>query len=143
MRAIGPSLAGVGAVLAGACARQQPAISAASPPAPQVRFAVVGEAGPADTGAPTAWVAGGVITIRGSACQVVGGGIYAVDAPPPQGVRSRQVRYEARVGPLAPGAYGIVVGWFDPRTHLIEVRREPLHVEVGFSGKDERRTGSA
>jgi hypothetical protein len=61
----------------------------------------------------------------------------------PQGVRSRRVRYEARVGPLAPGAYGIVVGWFDPRTHLIEVRREPLHVEVGFSGKDERRTGSA
>jgi hypothetical protein len=100
-------------------------------------------AGPADTGAPTAWVAGGVITIRGSACQVVGGGIYAVDAPPPQGVRSRQVRYEARVGPLAPGAYGIVVGWFDPRTHLIEVRREPLHVKVRFSGKDERRTGSA
>jgi hypothetical protein len=64
----------------------------------------------------------------------------AVDAPPPQGVRSRLVRYEARIGPLASGAYDIIVGWFDPRTHLIEVRHEPLQVKVGAVRKDERRT---
>jgi hypothetical protein len=156
MRAIGLSLTGVGAgvVLAGACARQQPAISAATLPTAPLRFAVVGEAGRSVSGPPTVSAAGGVITIRGSVRQVEGGGVYAdvdlsepgtvrltlydslpgraVDAAPARGARFRQVRYEASVGPLPPGAYDVIIGWFDPLARLIEVRHGPLQVKVGI-----------
>jgi hypothetical protein len=91
--------------------------------------------------------------LQGNTRRVEGGGVYAdvdlsvagtvrltlydsvpgrrVDAPPPPGAHYRWVRYEASVGPLRPGAYHVIVGWFDPRARLIRVPHPPLRVEIG------------
>lgn len=122
---------------------------------------MLGEAAPSDTGPPIARVAGDVVILRGDARQVEGGGVYGdvdlseagtirltlydslpgrpVDAPLPSGSRFGRVVYEARIGPLAPGAYAVVVGWFDPRAQLIELRHEPLQVEIRPGHRPVRR----
>jgi hypothetical protein len=120
-----------------------------------VRFRVLGNASPSDTGAPTLRLEAQVVTVRGMALQVEGGGLYGdvdlsephivrltlydslpgrpVDDPPPPS-RNRQVVYEAEVGPLAPGPYDVWVGRFDPRGRLVEVVHEPLRIEVERAG---------
>jgi hypothetical protein len=137
------------ALIASACAH------GASPmPVPEAEVQVLGQPRPADAGSPVVSVKGALIMIRGIARQVEGGGLYGdvdlsdpgtlrltlydslpgrpLDAPLPGGVRSRTVVYQATVGPLAPGGYDIVVGRYDPRSRLIEVRDERLHVKVPF-----------
>jgi hypothetical protein len=132
-----------------ACAPRRP--PGVAPVATTLRFEVIGGASPSDTGAPTLRLAPGMITIRGMAVQVEGGGLYGdldvtqprtvrltlydslpgrpIEDPPPPS-RYRQVVYQAKIGPLAPGAYDVWVGRFDPRQRVVEVSQEPLHVEV-------------
>jgi hypothetical protein len=143
-------------LLAGACAPRHPAPAAPAPrplPAAAVlRFEVIGGASPADTGPPTLRLDSQVVTIRGMAIQPEGGGLYAdVDLSQPHTVRltlydslpgrpiqepvqpsryDRQVVWQARIGPLAPGPYDVWLGRFDPRSRTIEVFQEPLHIEV-------------
>lgn len=142
-----------GGMLAGGCAPRRPATEAAAPAvATRLHFAVLGSATPSDTGAPTLRLDSQVVTIRGMALQVEGGGLYGdmdlseahtvrltlydsipgrpVDDPPPPSRHPRQVIYEARIGPLAPGPYDVWVGRFDPRGRLVEVSHEPLRIEV-------------
>jgi len=142
------------AVLACGCATHAPPRPAPAVP-PAVRFRVLGNASPSDTGAPTLRLEAQVVTVRGMALQVEGGGLYGdvdlsephivrltlydslpgrpVDDPPPPS-RNRQVVYEAEVGPLAPGPYDVWVGRFDPRGRLVEVVHEPLRIEVERAG---------
>ena len=118
---------------------------------PAVRFRVLGNASPSDTGAPTLRLESQVVTIRGMALQVEGGGLYGdvdlaephivrltlydslpgrpVDDPPPPS-RYRQVVFEAEVGPLDPGPYDVWIGRFDPGRRLVEVVHEPLRIQV-------------
>ena len=132
------------------------ATPATGSPAAGVRFAVLGEAVSSDSAPPQALVANGVITIRGTTRRPAGGGVYAdvdlsqagtirltlydsvpgrpIEAPLPSGVGFRRVRYEASVGPLPPGPYEVIVGWFDPRARLVRVSQPPLKVEVGRAG---------
>jgi hypothetical protein len=135
--------------LAPACAPRRP--PGVAPAAATLRFQVVGNASPSDSGPPTLRLAPRMITIRGMAVQVEGGGLYGdldvtqphtvrltlydslpgrpvQDPPPPS--RLRQVVYEAEIGPLAPGPYEVWVGRFDPRQRVVEVSHEPLHIEV-------------
>lgn len=138
-------------LLASACAGHH--VSPPSP-APTVRFQVLGNASPADTGAPTLRIDSQVITIRGIGVQTEGVGLYGdVDLSDPHTVRLtlydslsgrpvadplppvppselRQVLYEARIGPLAPGGYDVWIGRFDARARMVEVAHEPLHIEV-------------
>jgi hypothetical protein len=135
--------------LAPACAPRR--LAGVAPVATTLRFQVLGNASPSDTGAPTLRLAPRMITIRGMAVQVEGGGLYGdldvtqphtvrltlydslpgrpVDDPPPPS-RYRQVVYEAEIGPLAPGPYDVWVGRFDARQRVVEVSHEPLHIEV-------------
>lgn len=145
-----------------ACAGQPRA--APSPARAPVRFQVLGNASPSDTGPPTLRVEGQLVTIRGLGIQVEGGGLYGdvdltephtlrltlydslpgrpVADPPPRPVY-RQVIYEALIGPLAPGPYDVWVGRFDPKARMVEVAHEPLRIEVqaaaseGDSGRSE------
>jgi hypothetical protein len=132
-----------------ACAPRRPPDVA--PVATALRFQVLGNASPSDSGAPTLRLASRMITIRGMAVQVEGGGLYGdldltqphtvrltlydslpgrpVDDPPPT-PRYRQVVYQAEIGPLAPGPYDVWVGRFDARQRVVEVSHEPLHIEV-------------
>jgi hypothetical protein len=113
---------------------------------------VLGNASPSDTGAPTLRLDSQVVTIRGMGVQVDGGGLYGdvdlsephtvrltlydslpgrpVDDPPPASRDDRQVLWEARIGPLAPGPYDVWIGRFDPRARMVEVVHEPLRIEV-------------
>jgi hypothetical protein len=136
-------------VLLAACAGQpRPAPAPVRAP---TRFQVLGNASPADTGSPTLRIDGQLVTIRGLAVQVEGGGLYGdvdqtephtlrltlydslpgrpVADPPPQPAY-RQVIYEAQIGPLAPGAYDVWVGRFDPKARMVEVAHQPLRIEV-------------
>jgi hypothetical protein len=58
-----------------------------------------------------------------------------VGEAPPAAIPSRAVRYEATVGPLPPGVYDVVVGYYDPREHLVVVRDAPVRVRVGDGGR--------
>jgi hypothetical protein len=119
-------------------------------PVPEAQIRVLGEPGPGDAGPPAVRVDGALVTIRGVARQVEGGGIYGdVDVSDPGTLRltlydslpgrpvdallpreARAVVYEASVGPLAPGGYDVVVGRYDPRSRLIEVQDGRFHVKV-------------
>jgi hypothetical protein len=135
--------------LAPACApRRAPGVA---PVATTLRFQVLGNASPSDSGAPTLRLAPRTITIRGMAIQVEGAGLYGdldvtqphtvrltlydslpgrpvQDPPPPS--QLRQVVYQAEIGPLAPGPYDVWVGRYDARQRVVEVLHEPLHIEV-------------
>jgi hypothetical protein len=136
-------------VMLAACAGQpQPAPSPVRAP---THFQVLGNASPADTGSPTLRIDGQLVTIRGLAVQVEGGGLYGdvdqtephtlrltlydslpgrpVADPPPQPTY-RQVIYEAQIGPLPPGPYDVWVGRFDPKARMVEVAHQPLRIEV-------------
>jgi hypothetical protein len=137
-----------GVTLAACAGQPRPAPSPVRAPA---RFQVLGNASPSDTGSPTLRIHGQVVTIRGLGIQVEGGGLYGdvdltephtvrltlydslpgrpVADPPPRPVY-RQVIYEALIGPLAPGAYDVWVGRFDPNARMVEVAHEPLRIEV-------------
>jgi hypothetical protein len=160
-----PVLLLAGGMLAAACAPRRPA-SPAVPPAvaPGAHFVVLGSASPSDTGAPTLRLDSQVVTIRGSALQVEGGGLYGdvdlsephtvrltlydsipgrpVVDPPPPSRHPLQVVYEARIGPLAPGPYDVWVGRFDPRGPLVEVSHEPLRIEVERAAVPGQAAGS-
>jgi hypothetical protein len=121
-------------------------------PVPEARVRLLDEPSSEDAGPTVVRVKGALVTIRGVARQVEGGGIYGdvdvsdpgtlrltlydslpgrpVDAPLPREARSRAVVYEATVGPLAAGDYDLVVGRYDPRSRLIEVRDGGVHVQV-------------
>jgi hypothetical protein len=136
-------------VLLAACAA--PPRPAPAPVQAPARFQVLGNASPADTGSPTLRIDGQLVTIRGMAVQVEGGGLYGdvdqtephtlrltlydslpgrpVADPPPQPAY-RQVIYEAQIGPLAPGPYDVWVGRFDSKARMVEVAHEPLRIEV-------------
>jgi hypothetical protein len=142
--------------LAPACAPRRP--PGVAPVATTLRFQVLGNASPSDTGAPTLRLAPRTITIRGMAVQVEGGGLYGdldvtqphtvrltlydslpgrpVEDPPPPS-RYRQVVYQAEIGPLAPGPYDVWVGRFDARQRMVEVSHEPLHIEVEPGSPDD------
>ena len=94
------------------------------------------------------------MTIRGLAVETEGVGLYGdldvseshtvrltlydslagrpVDDPLPPAPPSerRQVLYEARIGPLAPGGYDVWIGRFDAKEKLVEVSHAPLHITV-------------
>jgi hypothetical protein len=132
------------------------------PPAPQpvrapVRFQVLGDASPADTGPPTLRLQGQHVTIRGLGIQVEGGRLYGdVDLSEPHTLRLtlydslpgrpvsdppvkpsyRQVIYEALIGPLAPGPYDVWVGRFDAEARMVEVAHQPLHIEIVAAAPD-------
>jgi hypothetical protein len=137
--------------LAGACGgRPVPA------PAPEHRlsFAILGNASPADTGGPTLRVDSQLVIIRGIGVQTEGVGLYAdldlserhpvrlthYDSlrgrpvadplPPAPPSRRRQVLFEARIGPLAPGEYDVWIGRFDAAARMVEVAHQPLHIRV-------------
>ena len=123
-------------------------------PAQLVRFEVIGSASPADTGGPTLRIDSQVVIIRGIGIQIEGAGLYGdVDLSQPHTIRLtlydslsgrpvddplppvplsqlRQVVYEARIGPLAPGHYEVWVGRFDAAARMVEVAHEPLQIEV-------------
>ncbi|HUR95775.1 MAG TPA: hypothetical protein VMY76_14425 [Gemmatimonadales bacterium] len=138
-----------------ACAPRVPPVVG---PAPALRFEVLGNASPSDTGAPTLRLGASSIVIRGLALQLENGGLYGdldvteahtirltlydslpgrpVNDPPPPS-RQRQVIYQAEVGPLAPGGYDVWVGRFDARRKLVEVSHAPLRIEIeGTNGGD-------
>ena len=130
-----------------------PAVTTPSP-SPGFRFEVIGNASPADTGGPTLRIDSQMVTIRGIATQTEGVGLYGdldlsepptvrltlydslsgrpVDDPlPPVGPSHlRQVVYEARIGPLRPGAYDVWIGRFDASARMVEVAHEPLPITV-------------
>jgi hypothetical protein len=130
-----------------------PAVTTPSP-SPGFRFEVIGNASPADTGGPTLRIDSQVVTIRGIAIQTEGVGLYGdldvsephtvrltlydslsgrpVDDPlPPVGPSHlRQVLYEARIGPLRPGAYDVWIGRFDATARMVEVAHAPLHITI-------------
>jgi hypothetical protein len=130
------------------CAPRQPAAVA---PSPALRFDVLGGASPSDSGPPTLRLGPQSITVRGMAVQREDGGLYgdldlaephtirltlydslpgrSIHALPPPS-RLRQVVWQARVGPLAPGHYEVWVGRFDPDRTLVEVPYEPLRIDV-------------
>ena len=141
-----------GCLVAG-CASSRATVPSPKPvPAGTSRFEVLGNASPSDTGPPTLRLDSQVVTIRGMGVQVDGGGLYAdvdlsephtvrltlydslpgrpVDDPPPPSRDDRQVLWEARIGPLAPGPYDVWIGRFDPRGRMVEVVHEPLRIEV-------------
>lgn len=123
-------------------------------PSPGFRFEVIGNASPADTGGPTLRIDSQMVTIRGIAIQTEGVGLYGdldlsephtvrltlydslsgrpVDDPlPPVGpAHLRQVLYQARIGPLRPGAYDVWIGRFDATARMVEVTHEPLPITV-------------
>jgi hypothetical protein len=127
-----------------------------SSPAPMHRlsFTVLGNASPADTGAPTLRIDSQVVIIRGIGIQTEGVGLYAdldlsewhtvrltlYDSlagrpvtdplPPAPPSRLRQVVFEARIGPLDPGEYDVWIGRFDPAARMVEVAHQPLHIRV-------------
>jgi hypothetical protein len=127
-----------------------------APPRPEQRlsFAVLGNASPADTGAPTLRIDSQFIIIRGIGVQTQDVGLYAdldlserhtvrltlydslagrpVDdpLPPAPPSRRRQVLFEARIGPLKPGEYDVWIGRFDPAARVVEVVHRPLHIRV-------------
>ena len=141
----------LGSLLAAACGGH--AVTMPSP-SPGLRFDVVGNASPADTGGPTLRIDSQVVTIRGIAIQTEGVGLYGdLDLSEPHTVRLtlydslsgrpmddplpaagpshlRQVLYEARIGPLHPGAYEVWIGRFDATARMVEVAHEPLHITV-------------
>ena len=141
-------------LMAAACATHQP-VAPAPRPAPTAavsHFEVIGGASPADTGAPTLRLDSQVVTIRGMAVQPERGGLYGdvnlsqphivrltlydsipgrpIQDPVPPSRYDRQVVWQARIGPLAPGPYDVWLGRFDRRSGTIEVLQEPLHIEV-------------
>ena len=123
-------------------------------PAPRVRFEVIGNASPADTAGPTLRIDSQVVIIRGIGVQTEGVRLYGdVDLSEPHVVRLtlydslsgrpvddplppvapshlRQVLYEARIGPLAPGRYEVWIGRFDATARMVEVSHQPLHITV-------------
>jgi hypothetical protein len=123
-------------------------------PAPAFRFEVIGGASPSDTVGPTLRIEGQMVTIRGIAIKMEDVGLYGdldlsqphtlrltvydslsgrpVDdpLPPPPRSRLRQVVFEARIGPLAPGPYEVWLGRYDARAHVVEVSHAPLHIDV-------------
>jgi len=140
-----------GSILAAACGR--PPVTTPSP-SPGFRFDVIGNASPADTGGPTLRIDSQVVTIRGIATQTEGVGLYGdLDLSEPHTVRLtlydslsgrpvddplpavgpshlRQVLYQARIGPLRPGAYDVWIGRFDATARMVEVTHEPLPITV-------------
>jgi hypothetical protein len=137
------------AVLGLSCAHGSPEASAR--PVAASGFQILGNASPSDTGPPTLVLADRVITIRGMDVQRTDGGLYGdvdstqrgtlrltlFDSVPGKPVHKatvapgwRQVLYEARLGPLAPGPYDVWVGRWDPGTRTVVVTTQPLHVEV-------------
>jgi len=140
--------------------------SAGTPtPMPGFAFTVLGNASPADTASPTLTIDSQMVTIHGVAVQTEGGGVYGdldvsephtvrltlydslsgrpVDDPLPPAPPSqrRQVLYEARIGPLAPGGYEVWIGRFDAAARLVEVSHAPLHITVTRAPKA-RKPGS-
>ena len=123
-------------------------------PADRLRFEVLGNASPADSGAPTLRIDSQVVIIRGIGIQTEGVGLHAdldlserhtvrltlYDSlagrpvadplPPAPPSRRRQVLFEARIGPLAPGEYDVWIGRFDPAARMVEVAHQPLHIRV-------------
>lgn len=112
---------------------------------------MLGNASPSDSGPPTLILADRIITIRGMDLQRTDGGLYAdidstqhatlrltlFDSVPGRTVQEAtrapgwiQVVYEARLGPLEPGAYEVWVGRWDPKSHTVVVTTQPLRVEV-------------
>jgi hypothetical protein len=142
-----------GAAIAGACAPG----GNTPPPVPRpatIRFQVLGDAGPSDTGPARVSSAEQVITIRGHGLQLEGGGLYGdVDLSEPRTVRltlydslpgrpvtaptppspRRPVTYEARIGPLEPGTYEVWLGRYDSGRNLIEVPPQPVRIRVGVA----------
>lgn len=154
------TLLALGACMAGCAPRPLPPPI----PAPAVRFQVLGNAAPSDSGPPTLRLEAQTVTIRGMALQVEGGGLYGDvdlsephtvrltlydslpgrpvdDPPPPSGYR--QVVYQAEVGPLPPGPYDVWVGRFEPRERMVEVAHEPLRIEVERASSPERSEDSS
>jgi len=146
-----------GCVLATACG-----VQSVPTPVPEHRlsFAVLGNASPADTGAPTLRIDSQFVMIRGIGVQTEGVGLYAdldlserhtvrltlYDSlagrpvadplPPAPPSQLRQVLYEARIGPLKPGEYDVWIGRFDPAARVVEVAHQPLHIRVPRAGRD-------
>jgi hypothetical protein len=137
------------AVLGLACASRSPDPSPR--PVAASGFRILGNASPSDSGPPTLLLADRTITIRGMDLQRTDGGLYGdvdstqrgtlrltlFDSVPGKPVHEatlapgwRQVLYEARLGPLAPGQYDVWVGRWDPGTATVVVTTQPLHVEV-------------
>jgi len=134
-------------------------VSAPSP-SQRLSFAVIGNASPSDTAGPTLRIDSQFVTIRGIGVQTEGVGLYAdldltephtvrltlydslsgrpVDDPlPPVGPsHRRQVLYEARIGPLAPGEYDVWIGRFDAAARMVEVRHQPLRIRVPRARRD-------
>lgn len=134
----------------------------ASSPAPAHRlsFEVLGNASPADTGAPTLRIDSQVVVIRGIGIQTEGVGLYAdldlserhtvrltlYDSlagrpvadplPPAPPSQRRQVVFEARIGPLKPGEYDVWIGRFDAAARMVEVAHQPLHIRVPRARRD-------
>jgi hypothetical protein len=141
----------VSGAMLGACLRQPRPAPAPAPARATASFEVLGNASPSDAGPPTLRIDGQFITIRGLGIQVEGGVLYGdvdltaphtirltlydslpgrpVADPPPQ-PSYRQVIYRALIGPLAPGAYDVWVGRFNPEAQAVEVTQEPLRIEV-------------
>ncbi|MEP6686833.1 MAG: hypothetical protein ABJC36_00700 [Gemmatimonadales bacterium] len=144
-----------GAALVVGCAG--PPRQAPQPVRAPVRFQVLGNASPSDTGPPTLRMDGRHVTIRGLGIQVEGGSLYGdVDlsephtlrltlydslpgrpvADPPVNPIYRQVIYEALIGPLAPGPYDVWVGRFDAKARMVEVAHRPLHIKIEATSND-------
>ena len=140
-------------LLTGACAPPPAAPTPRRAPlATPSRFAVLGNASPSDTGPPTLRIDSQVVTIRGMGVQADGGGLYGdvdlsephtlrltlydslpgrpIADPPPPSRYDRQVIWEVRIGPLAPGPYDVWIGRFEPRARMVEVAHEPMRIEV-------------
>lgn len=139
----------VGTALAAACAKASP--PAQPPPFTDGGFRILGKATPSDTGPPTLLLVNRVITIRGMDRQRTDGGLYAdvdstqlgtlrltlFDSVPGRTLQQattapgwRQVVYEARLGPLAPGPYEVWIGRWDPLSRAVVVTTQPLQVDV-------------
>jgi hypothetical protein len=135
----------------GACTRHGPSSPA---PVPPIRFDLLGNASPSDSGPPTLQVDSQIVTIRGVDVLTKGAGLYGdVDLSEPHTLRltlydsavgrpifdplpaapasdRRQVLYQARIGPIRPGRYEVWVGRYVARAKLVEVSHQPLHIVV-------------
>ena len=144
-------------VLAAACGGRPVTAPA---PSHRLSFAVIGNASPADTAGPTLRIDSQFVIIRGIGIQTEGVGLYAdldlserhtvrltlYDSlsgrpvndplPPAPPSRRRQVLYQARIGPLAPGEYDVWIGRFDPTERMVEVTHQPLHIRMPRARRD-------
>jgi hypothetical protein len=95
--------------------------------------------------------AGRYVLVRGTAESPLGASLYGdVDLSSPPQLRltlydsvpgrpldalgaseaRRRVRFEARLGPVHPGEYDLIVGHYQPRTRLIVAEYPPAHIVI-------------